>query len=317
MQSSAPRTRLTNFPPRSRTTIHGWPALLFSLPFVGFGTWIVLVAAGIAPISTGSMNAPPWVVGVAGGTFGGAGLFLMLHGIAGVIRKHRAASARKLRPTEPWLADHPWDATRSRSASLGRIVQHLAGLAFMAVFLAPFHWWAIAAGGGWFVGIIVGVFDLVMIGLLVYIVLQAVRQLRHGRAVFLFDTFPFRPGEPVTGRLRLAQITSLDRLEVTLRCVEEAYERRGAGDNQREVVVCYEIQRESLTLEGPFDAACLDGVPIVFDLAVDAPGTILLARPPRYWDLEVRGVVKGPDLVAHLLVPVYGHGEEREVRRAA
>ena len=317
MADVVPRARLSNFPARSRATVHGWPALLFGLPFAGLGGWVVLMAVGTIAIPPGSLHAPRWVLGVAGGTFGVAGLFLILHGLAGIVVKRRAATIRQLRPGEPWLADHRWDPTRSRSAGFGRLAHQVVGLAFMAVFLAPFHWWAIAAGGGWFVGILVGLFDLILIGALVHIVVQTARHCRHGRVTFRFDDFPFRAGEAVTGRLRLTQVSALDRLEVTLRCIEEAYEKRGSGDDQRDVVVCYEVHREALILDGPFDVSCLDGVPLVFDLPPDAPGTALLARPPRYWDLEVRGIAPGPDVVAHLLVPVYESADQVPSKRAA
>ena len=46
----------------------------------------------------------------------------------------------------------------------------------------------------------------------------------------------------------------------------------------------------------------VDAVP----LPRDVPGTDLASRPPRYWQLEVNGEVRGADYAGRFLVPVYG-----------
>ena len=46
-------------------------------------------------------------------------------------------------------------------------------------------------------------------------------------------------------------------------------------------------------------------VGVVFDIPEDAPGTALSERPPRYWELHVRGETIGPDLDEVFLVPIY------------
>ena len=54
-----------------------------------------------------------------------------------------------------------------------------------------------------------------------------------------------------------------------------------------------------------------EGRPVV---PPDAPGTSLVMRPPRYWELEVNAAMPGVDYRAVFLVPVYagwGKGEGR------
>lgn len=53
-------------------------AWLFPLVFICSGLFIVLVASGIIPTDPASMHAPRWVVGLVGGMFLAAGLFLLL-----------------------------------------------------------------------------------------------------------------------------------------------------------------------------------------------------------------------------------------------
>ncbi len=64
-----------NTSPPAGTLPIGW---LFPLVFTCSGLFVILVALGVIPTSPESMDAPAWVVGIAGGMFFFVGLFLFV-----------------------------------------------------------------------------------------------------------------------------------------------------------------------------------------------------------------------------------------------
>ncbi|MHC5023686.1 MAG: hypothetical protein ACYTGG_07220 [Planctomycetota bacterium] len=300
------RTRLKNHQARSRTTIHGWPAVCFGVPFFGVGVLMVLIWQGLVPVKPGSVHAPMWIIGLIGPIFGLPGLFLIWHGLDTVRRRGRARRMMLLRPHEPWLADYPWNTTGARDDGVRGIVACVLGLGYLAVFLVPFHWWAIAAGGGWFVGGLVGLFDLVLLlfaGQLIHRVLQ---RAKYGRSYLHYGAFPFVPGDVLEAVFDCPRgLGHVEQLTCTLRCVEEAYEERGTGDDRRAEVVCYEAYRDTFEVDEPAEHRGDRGMAVSFLLPQDALTTDLASRPPRYWEIEVLAESRGPDFKATFLVPVY------------
>jgi len=75
-----------------------------------------------------------------------------------------------------------------------------------------------------------------------------VPNLTHGNSYVTFQSFPFFLGETMT--LTLTKIPKkLTVLQMTLRCIEEAYEIHGTGENKKSVVVCYQIYKEVKILD--------------------------------------------------------------------
>src|SRR5687768_5951084 len=80
-----PGAPMSNHTDRSGMTIHGWGAVLFSLPFtvLGFTIAVLTLLDRIQP----SGGTPEWVLVTCGVVFASAGLAMMAHGARGVAHR--------------------------------------------------------------------------------------------------------------------------------------------------------------------------------------------------------------------------------------
>ena len=293
---------------RSATTIHGWPALLFGLPFVGVGvTGVVLFVTGSVP-----KDAPRSMVLWFGVVFGLAGISLVGHGIRGLLRRRRVAERRERHPEEPWLWDYDWPRHGVTDRAGRAVVKAFVGAAAFVVFLIPFNW--IGLGGlGDVPGIaiwmlVVGLFDLITAGMIGYAVYLLLRYLKYGTSTLAFERFPFHLGEDMVVRFQASGGgAGFDRVAAKLICVEERYETRGSGKNRSQRVVCYERYAASLLID---DARSRwegrRGLTLRFTPPRDGPPTRLSERPALFWVVDVEAEVPGVDYRGSFLVPVYG-----------
>ncbi len=280
----------------SQRVAYGKGPLLASIPFVLVGA--TFATLGFLDVELEGARAPMQVIGLVGSAFLLAGLVLLGNSVRGI---RAAARRRALAAAPPWERDFPWDPAGTRDRAGRRVANAFLGSALLAVFLAPFNWWAFASGEGpWPVKAGVGLFDLILLlvlGNAFYLLAQLVK---YGHSRLGFPTFPFFLGE------RLEVIFSPNRfaeLRVTLRLVEERYETRGHGKNRTTSLVCYEIWKQERTLE---PGVLLAEVPVAFDLP-DDPGleNRLAGTPVRYWELAVEAEEPGVDFETSFVLPVY------------
>ncbi len=91
----------------------------------------------------------------------------------------------------------------------------------------------------------------------------------------------------------------MERLDCALRFVQERYE--STGNNGAYEVNCYQLYGDERSLE-----ARMSGPKhLRFSLPETEHSTQLSARPPRYWELELRGGARGRDFSARFLLPIY------------
>jgi uncharacterized membrane protein len=93
------RRELRNHQGRSATTIHGWPSVLFGMPFFGVGVG-ALVVWRVAPEQ---VEGPTPLLLWFGVVFGLVGFSLILHGLKGLRRRARVAERKHAHPNEPWM----------------------------------------------------------------------------------------------------------------------------------------------------------------------------------------------------------------------
>ncbi|HUF26740.1 MAG TPA: hypothetical protein VMM18_07140 [Gemmatimonadaceae bacterium] len=291
---------------RSGTTIHGWPAIAFGLPFAGVGVvqaWFA--ASGGMQTSPG---VPSWLIASVGAVFVLAGSSLIVHGIAGVRRRRTAGRLRAENAAEPWVWDHRWHAYGSRDDSMRSIARALWFTVFLAIFLIPFNWLSyFSAERPVPFQIVTAVFDMILVGMVVWVAYLLARRTKFGESVLRFRRFPFFIGDAVEVSLpRQGHLARFDELEATLRCVVERYEQRGSGKDRSAKVVCYEVWAERRASE-PGDGRQSTSRELTwrFDVPAGLPPTALSERPPVYWELEVRAEMPGVDYAATFLVPVY------------
>lgn len=300
-------TPIRNHSTRSKTTVHGRGALIFGTPFFGMGLFIVLMAADVIEAEPGSLHAPRWVVGLAGGIFLLAGLSLLVHGALG-LRAHKLSKGRALRyQHEPWMVDHRWDPRGARDTGVRSIAHMLWFGLMMVVFLAPFNWWAFLSGDGiCFVQGFTGCFDLLLVWGAGYIVYLILRRLKYGKTTLRFRAFPFFLGETFDAELvNTRGIGRFDKLTITLRCVQERFEVTKTSDGNSESVAVYSTWSDETVEEGGELRAGDAPKRITFALPEGDYDTRLLQLPPRYWELLVHAETPGVDYRSVFLVPVY------------
>jgi len=302
--ASESETILTDHPTQSSIAIDGWKSALFGVPFLAAGTWISLGTLGVLPIQ--SKHAPDWAIGIFGAVFFFSGLFFVVHGLLGIVRKigYRRAAARN--PGQPWLGDFHWAqdgiAFSAFNAMLGRL---LAALVW-TIFLVPFFWIGVARGL-WIFAVFASVFAL--FGLIFwYRWAQMLADLiRYGNSYLSYDSFPYFAGGTLRARLRAPHhLADIDALTLTLRCVREEYVTSGTGKDRSTKVVCYELYNDAVTLTSERLAGFIGGeIPIEFRLPAEQPSTSLASTPPLYWEIEANGQSSSVSYQAYFLVPVY------------
>lgn len=294
---------------RSGTTVHGWGAMIFGIPFLAAGAFIVLISADIIHAAESSFNAPRWVVGACGGLFGAAGLWLMLHGWIGVRRNARRKEQLARRPSEPWLADYVWDVRGAKDNNLARAFASTLGFSFVCFFAVPFVWLMFlsdenipifAKGIMSFFLLIFGIFGF-------YAVYLWLRWLKYGTSRIEYGSFPARLGEKFSVSFRRRTALNTPKIKFTIRCVEEKYETTGTGKNRSTKVVCYQLYGDVIERELDTNDRRRG---VSFDLEFDLPPnpeftTRLADRPPVYWELEASAETPGVDYHAVFLIPVY------------
>lgn len=299
------RIVIKNHAPRSATTIHGGCAVLFGLLFAAAGVLIVLVAADKIPVDEDDIHAPRWVIGVIGCIFLLPGLWLMLHGVRGILRKRRTAHLRQWHPDEPWIADYPWNRERAVSGTLWQALSPFIGVAFVGFFLLPFHW-VIWTTGSWLFLFVIGLFDVILVVVLGALVYGVIRYLKYGRSELRFKEFPYHLGDAMEAELHCPQgLGNVDKLKFHLRFVDECYETHGSGKNRRQVVVSYQVYGDTQWIDRPHSYLSGEAIPIRFNLPEGDYVTNLAERPPRYWELEVIAEAPGVDYGAVFLLPIY------------
>jgi hypothetical protein len=284
-----------------------WGAVLFGIPFVGVGAFLILVGARIVPVNPSSVHAPYWVLGVAGGAFACGGLMVwsMAWRQFAAARQRRQAAAQ--RPNEPALADYRWDPRGFEVSQWAGALRTVAIALGLSVFLSMFNWWAFGQRAEGLVKAVVVVFDCVAVALWCSAVLSVGRALKFGHSRIVFTRFPYELGTPVLLRWRpSAGIDQVSKGTFTLRCVEEWTETTGSGKNRHTTLIHEELWSAKWMLEQPRRLAPKDDVELSYEVPSDAPPTQLTADRPRFWELEVKLDLPGLDFKATYLVPIYG-----------
>lgn len=300
------RIELRGRQPVSRTTIHGWPSVIFGSPFAGMGTFIFLMGLGKVEVDPGTVHAPLWVIAVCGLMFLLAGLFLIWHGLDGIWRNARIRKVQRTRSSSPWLWDYPWQALGISDNKLKKVMHSLIFLFVVGAFLAPFHWWAfLSKEGPLMVKVIVVIFDLVF-GLCggYYFLNSLGLYLKYGNSRLRFESFPFFLGDILS--VTLVKLPSeINQLQLDLRFIEERYEMRGSGDNRSQKVICYQLYHEGRILQGS-EVTSSGKLSLEWDLPGDQEMTSTLSqRPALFWELEVKADTPGVDYHSCFLLPVY------------
>jgi len=306
------RVPLKNRQPISRTTIHGWPSVIFGLPFAGIGAFFFLMGLGKVEVDPAKVHAPLWIISVFGLMFLLAGLSFIWHGMDGLRRKTRIKNAKTTRAASPWLWDYEWQALGISDNKLKKVLHGFIMLVVVGTFLAPFHWWAFVSDEGHLmVKLMVIFFDLVFgLGGGYYFLNNLALYLKYGNSRLRFANFPFYLGDKLSVIL-VGLPSEINQLQLDLRFVEEKYETRQRGNKKESRVVCYQLFHEARTLKGR-EVAPSSKLSLEWDLPDEPEFTSNLSqRPARFWELEVKADTPGVDYHSQFLLPVYSKSRPR------
>jgi hypothetical protein len=312
-QPKTERIPLKGHKPLSRTTLHGWPAIIFGLAFFIAGLPILSIGMGWMDYPKSSIHAPLWVIGVCGGLFAAGGVWLILHGVKGLHRLWNMSQGKQQLPDSPWLWDYPWQASGITDNNLQESLSSVVALAVFVTFLAPFNWIAfVSESGGLFWQILTGFFDVIIVlGVGGYLLKNVGQFLKFGNGRVSFQDFPIFLGQ--TMHLTIERLPEdLTTVQLNLRCIEEAYEirERDGGRKRESIVVCYQIYHDTQTIRGELINET-GQLRCSWDLPDDKHLTSTPSeRPATFWELEVRGEQLGLDYHSRFLLPVYTKIEE-------
>lgn len=292
----------------SPTTIYGWPSILFSLPFMGAGVFIFLLAIGIIPAKPSDFHASRGSIAAIGCFFFLAGFSFLVHGLLSLRQRVRIKGLQSKYGGDIWYADYHWDPRGVKGDSLSKVISmFFSGLGITLVTLL-FTWLAFVEIKLLFFKIVIGIFDfflLLLWGNWIYLV---GRFLKYGISSLEFHQFPYFLGEKVDVTLKATKkIKGLKEMTAILRCIEERYETRGSGENAKSVVVSYQIYADRLALNDvkQYEFMTLS-LPISFNLPEGQEyETALRNRPAKYWELEIKAQTPGIDYKTSFLLPVY------------
>jgi hypothetical protein len=304
---------LLNHRAQSSTTINGWPAVIFGVPFMGIGGFIFWMMtfhpypAVHSATHRAASHAPDWIAQIIVGIFFLPGAFVFSHGIAGLIRKAAYNRDAAARPNEPWLYDYHWRREGIAFSAFDDMLKRLFIAVVWTAFLAPFAWVGMTQRGARPFLIAVAVFGLLGLFLWFRWAQMLVDYLRYGNSYLAYEDFPFPLGGTLRARLRVPRhVSDIDELRLTFRCVQEQYVTTGRGENRTTNVVCYELYGESVTLGRDRLNGLITGeIPIEFKIPSGQPATTLIATPPTYWEVEAKGKSHSVNYESVFLVPVY------------
>jgi hypothetical protein len=292
----------------SETTIHGWPSIFLGLLVGTVGILIILVGIDIIVAPDESFHVPRIVVAIFGLVFALVGFPLIANGIFGQKRKSNKKKSLELNSDQPWLADYQWNPSHAPNLGIARLRRHLWGIVFISLFLAPFNWFVFLAahGPGISFALIVGLFDVILVLGIGYLIYRWAKRNKYGTSTLAFTHFPFFLGQPLAATLAIQRsATQLGPITLTLRCIEEHYETRQRDGSQ--AIVSTQIWADSKIHDspGPTSHDHLQ-IPVAFDLPADLIYTTQLGeRPARYWELSAKADAPGIDYDARFLIPIY------------
>jgi hypothetical protein len=295
---------LENHPTQSATAIDGWRSALFGIPFLAAGVLISLAALGFV---SGRKNAPDWVIGIIGPMFFLGGLFFLIHGLLGAVRKARYLRDAAQRPGQPWLYDFHWRQEGITFSAFDAMLARLLAALGWNAFLIPFFWIGLNVRRASVFLIFASLFTLLGLVFWYRWAQMLADLLRYGNSFLNYDSFPYFLGGNLRARLRAPHhVSDIEALTLTLRCVQEKYITTGSGEDRTTRVVCYELYKDTATLTRDRIAGLAGGeIPVEFRLPANQPATSLASTPPVYWEIEAHGQSTKVGYQAYFLVPVY------------
>jgi len=230
-----------------------------------------------------------------------------IYGLRGAVRKAQHLHDAAQRPGQPWLYDFHWGQEGIAFSAFNTMLERLLVALGWNAFLIPFFWIGLSVREGR-VFLFFSSFFAVLGLFFWYRWAQMLADLlRYGNSFLTYDSFPYLLGGTLRARLRAPHhVSDIDALTFTLRCIQEHCVSTGSSGKRSTRVVCYELYKDTDTLNRDRLAGLAGGeIPVEFRLPANQPTTSLVSTPPVYWEIEARGLSRGVGYEAYFLVPIY------------
>jgi hypothetical protein len=294
--------------------VYGWAAIRAGLVALGIGLAVGLVVWLDAVYPPRQLDAAGQVlVSLFGATFAAAGALFIVRGAREERRLARVRRRRAAYPDQPWRWDYEWNERGARDDTMTRAGHFITSGVILLGFMVPFNLVGFFAFRGsslapaavpFAVGAVI--FDLIALGLLASGGYMIVRRLKFGRAMAVFEQFPFRRGATLELRVQAPRALPQHALvTTTLRCVQERVTKTRSGNETTISPGCFEVYRDTGSAELMDVGLGRRALRVTFQVPADAPTTDLASRPCRYWEVDVEARMDGVDYGARFLVPVY------------
>jgi len=292
--------------PRGQIGLPPWALLVFCVPFIGVGAAAILAGAGFLPLEKLELeDVPQWVMFLFGAAFLLLGLVVL---VTTLQEQKRKAKAKKAPASMAYIYEHSWSQRWVHDDTGSAMRKTMSSIIILGGFLIPFHGilyyfiFVREEGGKWIAYIFLGIFDLILLLMLMTLIYLAIKRLVFGRRKVTFNSFPYYLGEKLTATFEGGKkLKNLNRIDIALRCVEEAVESRPSGSASSPRLTCYRVYEDKI--QRPTDAH--GRADISFDIPQALPGTQLTKMPPTYWELVIDAKLPGMDYQGVFLMPVY------------
>ncbi|MCP3892650.1 MAG: hypothetical protein GY702_27805 [Desulfobulbaceae bacterium] len=278
------------------------------LIFVAAGTCFILVGQKMILINPSRVYAPYWVISVFGGIFAMGGLIVWTKLLKEQLMIRRCRNYDARHPYATALKDYPWDPKGMMKSPWSRVGKSLFATLFLAVFLAPFNWWAWSYHESeLMIKIIVSVFDIILVFVFIELVRRVLVALKYSKSGITYETFPALTGSRIDIKwLPPSGIEDSTSITFVLRCVEEWTESKGTVEHQRNRLIHEQLWAATQKMEGRIFCQHHNPILLSFDIPDTVPESNLAnKRKIIFWELDVFTEAFGVDFQEYYLVPVY------------
>jgi hypothetical protein len=272
--------------------------VLFSLPFIGMGTFF-------AVLSYRSLDNPnfknPWIGIIGGSAFALIGLIVMLSGVAATRRLRARRAMEQSNPEQPWMWRPDWAHGRADGTSGGSAV--VSWVSAYAISQNPDPHRPIWAG------LAIGLFCAIGIGAAVISLVQTVRFARFGKTSLALQTVPAPLGCKLKGTIDVGLPNPLPHgINLVFTCVNRV--TSGSGDNRSTADHILWQEKKALGPEQIMAGPSGSTIPVEFDVPRDRQPTDHSHYDNQVlWLLRAEADVPGVDFQEQYEVPVFATRE--------
>lgn len=297
--------------PISSGNVSGKAAVIFSLPFMAAGLWVIHLT-GFDPLNYSDQfnelswwmikipksSVPRWTLACIGLVFFLAGFAIFIKSIKEVQNSKIRKKMQKRSPHLPWKWDYDWKNGKNFSRAKTPWWNHLIGILIMAGFHAVA--WTIAYQEG-FKGFVlifpigISLFTL-LIALIFYVTIK--RSLAHKKVSISLENFPIRLNSNFKVHLHGINNHLIKQIQLKLSAVEESYHYK-SKNSKVQCNVKWEWEDEQVDV----NSSCQT-------IEISLPQEVKISshlseRPATFWELQIYAKCDGPDLDKRFLLPIY------------